>query len=206
LKTIEPATFVTLPKLKMLTMFNNELTDFPSYCFHELPNLEELTLGQNKFESVPSCFKFMNDERAATASARSLRRLSLSDNKLKSLPKCAFASLTSLVFLGLRNCDIQTIEQGALDGGLVNLSGLNLESNAFASLDLSVFDTAELTNLLVIHLKSQSLKSVTTSSVTTPDTFLAKCSNQVVVILQKLETRSQLLDSLADKGKIVVIP
>jgi hypothetical protein len=130
--------------------------------------------------------------------------LCLDYNPLKSLSKRAFASFPGLVFLSLKSCIINKVEKGALDGGLVNLRFLNLQCNEFSSLDLSVFDTAELVNLLLLSLTSKSLKSVTTSSVTQPDTFLAKCLNKVNVKVQFL-TDYLLLDSLSKKGKIELI-
>jgi hypothetical protein len=139
-------------------------------------------------------------------SMSSLRLLLLDENPLQLLPRNAFASLPGLVFLSLKNCSIKKVEKGALDGELVNLRFLNLEDNEFDSLDLSVFDSADLINLFLLSLTSQYLKLVTNSRSSASDTFLAKCLNQgfLKVDLHSLLDFS-LLDSMSKKGKLELI-
>jgi hypothetical protein len=206
IEAIEPDTFAHLSKLKVLNISDNKLTQFSSNCFHELPNLEELILYFNKIESIPSFDTLPNDEKAAKKNMSRLRMLSFDSNPLKLLPRNAFASFPALVFLSLKNCQIKELEKGSLDGGLVNLRFLSLACNEFSSLDLSVFDSAEFFNLIYLVLASSSLTSVTNSSVTEPDTFLAKCLNQVVVIVYPYNFKDYpLLNSLSKKGKIELI-
>jgi Leucine-rich repeat (LRR) protein len=207
IETIEPGAFAHLSKLKILSMSFNKLTQFPSYCFHELPNLAELKLDYNTIETVPSSFSFLNNERVATTSMSSLRLLKLDGNALTALPRNAFSSFPALVYLSLNNCPIRYVENGALDGGLVNLRFLSLANNIFPSFDMSVFDSAEMVNLIYLVLESSSLKSVTTSSVTEPDTFLAKCLNKVIVRVKDnhVQDNHLLLDRLSKEGTIELI-
>jgi hypothetical protein len=80
-----------------------------------------------------------------------------------------------------------------------------LQGYEYSSFDLSVFDLAELNNLRVHNLDGMCFGSVTTSSKTKPDAFLAKSLNQVVVIVGLYTVTFDVLDSLSEKGKIELV-
>jgi hypothetical protein len=128
------------------------------------------------------------------------------------LPKNTFSGLPSLVSLRLGRNMIDRVESGAFDG-LTNLRHLDLSANRFEQFDLSVFATADLTNLMVLDLRNYylekldattSISSRTNSSQQDIATSLfSKCRNKVLVKLYN-QYNDYILETLVERGLIIL--
>ena len=84
---IQPRTFAYLPNLKLLNMWQNNLTTIGKYALYNLESLESLDLSRNPLEEIsPEAFSTLV----------SLKRLHLNGVQLESLPRNLFRNNTKL--------------------------------------------------------------------------------------------------------------
>ena len=122
--------------------------------FANLPNVTELYLNSNDFETLPAgifaglgnlqiLFLYSNDLRTLPAGTFSglanLDTLYLQENNLRTLPAGIFAGLGNLQILSLYNNDFRTLPAGVFEG-LTGLNSLDLYGNPGAA---SILPTAD---------------------------------------------------------------
>ena len=90
-----------ITKLRYLDLSNNTCSDFSTYLFGFLPNLDTLLLGHNRIGE--SDFMYQTNASDLFSNQTKLEFLNLEDNKLAALPKNIFYNLTNLRTLKLNN-------------------------------------------------------------------------------------------------------
>lgn len=112
--------------LHKLDISDNRLLHVPTTALNHFHRLEELMLGQNSFETIPS---------SAFVGFLNLRRLDISGSpKLHSIENNAFAECPNLETLSIAsNKALVEIQTGAFSG-LLHLKSLNLRDNALATI------------------------------------------------------------------------
>ena len=108
--------------------------------FANLPNVSELTLNYNDFETLP----------AGIFAGLDLRILSLYSNDLQTLPAGIFAGLANLNTLYLHRNNLRTLPAGIFEG-LANLVTLGMEGNDLQTLPDGVFGGLAKLNTLYLH-------------------------------------------------------
>ncbi|KAK3094784.1 hypothetical protein FSP39_006204 [Pinctada imbricata] len=128
------ATFSSLSLLKVLSLNDDALTEFPAILKH-LPSLTSLSLNGNHFY-------YISDNAVNILSGTTIQHLSLEDCNLDRIPgSIAGVNLNSLIELDLAHNNIISIERSDLDGLR------NLQNVSFAYNPLRYVSTQSLKNL-----------------------------------------------------------
>lgn len=129
--------------LRKLDISDNRLTEVPTTALNQLNRLEELMLGQNNFEVIPS---------HAFAGFTNLRHLDISGSlKLQKIENNAFAENTNLETLSIASNKALTDIESEAFSGLLHLKSINLHDNALTVIpenllkwdELNSFDISE---------------------------------------------------------------
>jgi hypothetical protein len=130
------SSFMGLEGLRILDLSDNHLTRIPTKELSLLTRLEELSIGQNEFESVQD---------GAFLGLSNLRRLEVNGSlKLRKIENGAFASNTNLESIKfVSNKALTDIQEGAFSG-LPSLKEVVLRDNALRSLNEGLFAWSEL--------------------------------------------------------------
>ncbi|XP_053688100.1 insulin-like growth factor-binding protein complex acid labile subunit [Sabethes cyaneus] len=131
--------FSGLEGLRTLDLSDNRLSRIPTPELMPLSRLEELALGQNDFDSIPT---------AAFAGMSNLRKLDISGSlKLSRIESGAFSANANLEDIVIAtNKALVEIHDGALSG-LPHLKRLVLKDNALTTLSDGLFSWNELVDL-----------------------------------------------------------
>jgi hypothetical protein len=168
-----------------------------------MPYLEVLKMTCTKVESLDGLLAC--HEGAMPEVNTRLRVLNLSKNKVKSLQPNIFAHLASLEVLNLSDNLIESVPSGAFSG-LVNLQQLYLDGNNISSIDLSVLNEPDLTNLRLVDLDSTSLARVEVDKAVDRKKLFSHFWNKVCVGVDfsVLKIGSDLLRELVRSDRIIV--
>jgi Leucine-rich repeat (LRR) protein len=200
--SIEPGAFHCLLKLRKLEISSSYLKDFPP--LNEMPYLEVLKL--HFFEEVETLNGLLACQEGALPEINTrLRVLNLSKNRLKSLQPNMFAHLASLEVLDLSLNEIETVPSGAFCG-LANLQQLYIDGNMINSIDMSVFNEPDLTNLRLVDLNSTSLAQVEVDKAVDRKKLFTHFWNTVCVgvDLSVLTAGADLLRELIESNRIII--
>ena len=141
--------FVSVPKLEVLELGNNDLTHLDEGVFANLTKLKFLNIWKNQLENLT---------RNVFSDLTSLEQLDISSNKLKSLPADVFQDLKKLVKLSIYANDFSSIPEG-LFASTPKLEIIRLYDNKRA-LTLPNYFLANLTQLKEIYLMRNNLLSI----------------------------------------------
>lgn len=112
--------------LRKLDISDNRLLQVPTTALNHFHRLEELMLGQNSFETIPS---------GAFAGFTNLRHLDISGSpKLRSIENDAFADSPNLETLSIASNKALVDIQPRAFSGLLHLKSINLRDNALATM------------------------------------------------------------------------
>jgi Leucine-rich repeat (LRR) protein len=212
LQALRKDTFLSLPDLEWLTLYQNRPNAIVPGLFNglsilkrlelaicccscprlvDLPNLEILILSGNQIESTDDLFAGMKTYAVNTK----LRVLDLSKNWLTSLKANEFSRLVGLVSLNLQwnrfdiySTNFPKVEIGAFSG-LVNLQELSFSFHGISlkSLDLAAFgNEPDLANLRYLYLDN--LNSIGENSIVSsvdPSKLFAHCRHRLDIRASK---------------------
>ena len=145
IQTLADQTFGVLEKLTFLDISYNELMFLPNGIFDNQLELEYLKLNNNYLSSLPvHVFNFTSQ----------LTYLEISFNLFHiAFENSIFSDLQNVVYMGLRNANIQVLSNNALSF-LSYLKNLNLKYNDISALDSNVFSNLEsVTDITLGHNK-----------------------------------------------------
>ena len=129
IKSVQPGDFSGLTALRVLSLYNNELSSLPDNVFLGLTALRQLNLSSNELGSLPA---------AIFSGLTALGQLYLHINELTSLPDGVFSGLTALETLHLNNNELSSLPDNVFSG-LTALGSLLLRDNNLSSLPDGVF-------------------------------------------------------------------
>ncbi len=175
LKIVETRLCNHVPKLKMLDLSSNSLSEIPkclpmtlevlhvsdnkirtvfSEDFTNLVNLEELHLDGNTIRQIDSQSFGANLESIVLPS---LNKLALNNNKLKDIDGESFIKLVDLKAITLSNNRLQSLT-ASMFKGLKRLEFLDINNNNLSKIENSTFKS--LSSLKVLYLSQNSLSEV----------------------------------------------
>ena len=148
LTSLPKGLFSGLDSLTSLHLQSSQLTSLPPGVFSGLDSLTSLHLGNNKLKNLPS---------RVFVGLDSLTHLYLQDSQLTSLPKGVFSGLDSLTSLHLQSSQLTSLPPGVFSG-LDSLTHLYLQDSQLTSLPKGVF--SGLGSLTYLNLENNKLKSL----------------------------------------------
>ncbi|XP_064471062.1 connectin-like [Ornithodoros turicata] len=148
LGTIRSNTFFDLPKLVVLSLDSNDITDTEKNSFSNLPKLKKLELGDNKLDTIRS---------DVLHELPSLSFLFLDRNQIKRIEDYAFKSLHNLTELALADNAIEELTANTFSG-LHRLTRIDLFRNKVKQLVAYVF--SEMPYLQELDLKNNDISEV----------------------------------------------
>ena len=149
LSRLQEGDFELLPKLTVLRLGGNQLSELPQTVFSDLSSLESLDLSNNRLQEFASGRVRRALEPHST--------LELHGNHLSRLPDGAFSGLSRLRVLGLDANRLSQLSQD-LFSGLSNLESLNLWQNSLQELPADVF--ANLSSLRKLDFHANQLSEL----------------------------------------------
>ena len=142
--------FRGLTALRVLYLFENQLTELPRGVFDRLAGLRTLYLFRNQLTALPpGIFDALSE----------LRSLSLGENRLSELPPALLANLVQLDDLNLANNQLSELPPGTFKG-LSRLRRLSLGHNQLSELPPGIF--LGLSGLRELSLRRNRLTTVAT--------------------------------------------
>ncbi|KAL4617994.1 leucine-rich repeats and immunoglobulin-like domains protein 1-like [Arapaima gigas] len=148
ISTLADGTFSCMQNLQRLDLSRNRISELGSNFFLGLGSLRELLLGENKLIVLESrSFRYLEN----------LRRVDLSANNIRSINVFAFGGLTALRRLHLQGNQLESLGSGVFST-LRSLEVLDLQGNLINTTDGGVF--TPLTSLAMLNLAHNRLSSI----------------------------------------------
>ncbi|XP_064471061.1 connectin-like [Ornithodoros turicata] len=145
---IRSNTFFEVPKLVLLSLDSNEITDLESHAFSNLPSLKKLELGDNQLKIIRA---------GALYELPNLEFLFLDRNQITSIEDYAFSSMPNLTELALADNDIEELTANTFYG-LRRITRIDLFRNKLKQLVGHVF--SNMSFLQELDLKSNDISEV----------------------------------------------
>uniref|UniRef100_A0A671SEX0 Ig-like domain-containing protein n=1 Tax=Sinocyclocheilus anshuiensis TaxID=1608454 RepID=A0A671SEX0_9TELE len=134
-------------RIARLDLSRNKLRTFPEALLTSLPQLSEIKLSNNEFESIPDL----------GPNAGNLSSLILANNRISRISAERLSSLVALEMLDLSNNNIMEVRAGAFPP--VPLKNLLMNNNRISTLEHGCFSNLSST-LLVLKLNKNRLSSI----------------------------------------------
>ena len=172
LSGLKEGDFELLPKLTVLRLGGNQLSELPPAVFSDLSSLESLDLSNNRLQELPagvfaglSSLSTLELHNAGLSrlpdgvfsGLSSLKELGLDANQLSELPRTVFSGLSNLESLDLGANRLSSLEDGVFSG-LSSLKELELHTNQLSELPRTVF--SGLSNLESLQLSNNQLREL----------------------------------------------
>lgn len=142
--SVEKGAFDNMEYLEIINLDNNRLKTVDPEWFHNTPNVQYLSLKQNRIERLPEfAFRNVKGQHITDDGDTVKTDIYLSKNRIRTIHPKAFANLDTLGDLYLNNNRLQAVSNATFLN-MKRVDYLVLSKNKIRSLDRDVFNATEL--------------------------------------------------------------